>query len=235
MQDDDLIARLRMSASSTQQQAGTCPDDHQIAAYVDGSLAPGERLPVELHLADCEACAHLVGVLCRSRYIETPDAVPEFLLARARRLGAATSDRWKRNFPLLSAAAVAAVSVSVLIHFMQEPDPVANPALSVRETRAASVAQTVSILAPAAGSTVDADELVVRWEPVAGSTYYDVRIVTDTGELVAEQRVDATEWHPSTEISLMPGTDYFVRIDAYRSDSRAISSNHIPFSVSQRP
>ena len=41
----------------------TCPFAHDDAAYVLGSLSPGERLDFERHLAGCAECARSVRAL----------------------------------------------------------------------------------------------------------------------------------------------------------------------------
>ena len=81
--------------------------------------------------------------------------------------------------------------------------------------------------------TIEPARLVVRWTEVPGSQYYDVRIVTDSGDLVREARVEGTEWRPSTEIALRPGAEYYVHVDAYPSSTKAISSDHVPFTIAE--
>jgi hypothetical protein len=88
------------------------------------------------------------------------------------------------------------------------------------------------VLAPGSGAIVDEQLLAFRWSEVPGSRYYDVRIVTDTGDLVVEQRVAGTEWQPTHSLHLHPGAEYFVHIEAHPSESKTISSDHVPFLVS---
>jgi hypothetical protein len=71
-----------------------------------------------------------------------------------------------------------------------------------------------------------------RWTEVAGSPYYDVRIVTDDGAVVVRERVAGTTWQPPAQLRLQPGAEYFVHVDAYPSGDKAVSSDHVPFRVS---
>jgi putative zinc finger protein len=234
MHPDDLISRLRLAATGDRQRSPTCPDVSQIAAYVDGTLEPEHHEQVERHLADCEACGGLVGELCRGRNASANEPVPELVLARARRLGKAPRDRWTRFAPHLMAAAIAIVSISVLVHFLQVPEPVSESQVStvLRTTRnIPSSAAPLRVLSPIAGETVATDQLLFHWTSVPGIRYYEVHIVTDSGELVGDQRVTTTEWRPSAELQLRPGNEYFVRIDAHASESKVVSSVHVPFSV----
>src|SRR5262245_15997523 len=42
-------------------RADACPEPEQLAAYIDGTLAPAERTTVERHLVDCADCRDVVG------------------------------------------------------------------------------------------------------------------------------------------------------------------------------
>ena len=94
-----------------------------------------------------------------------------------------------------------------------------------------ATAMTLQLRSPEPGVIVKMDELVFRWHAVDDSLYYDIRIVTGSGGLVTEQRVQHTEWKLSDDIELSPDTDYFVRIDAFLPDARTISSDHVRFRV----
>jgi hypothetical protein len=66
---------------------------------------------------------------------------------------------------------------------------------------------------------------------VAGSPFYDVRIVTDAGDVVIQQRVTGTAWKLPAQLDLQSGAEYFVHVDAYPSGDKAVSSDHVPFRV----
>ena len=87
------------------------------------------------------------------------------------------------------------------------------------------------IALPAENAIVEANELAVRWRAVPGSRYYELRIVTDAGDLVWQERVTGTDWTPGAKLTLQPGAEYFVRIDAFVDDAKPISSEHVLFKV----
>ena len=238
MHPEDLTSLLRLAAAGERQRTAACPDDHQIAAYVDGTLDPKDCEQLELHLADCTACTGLVGILSNQRDIAAMEPVPELVLARARRSGKKVLQRWTHYVPHLTAAAAVLFSVSLLMHFAQDQGPATEPQITLERplTRSAlpSMPQ-LQVLTPSAGMTVDPNELVFRWTAIPGSRFYEVRIVTESGELVSEKRVVETEWRPTGELDLRPGAEYFFRVDAYPSEAKTLSSNHIPFRIGNRP
>jgi len=50
---------------------------------------------------------------------------------------------------------------------------------------------------------------------------------------VTEERVTGTEWRLKNPTALRPGLEYFVHVDAYVSDGKAIGSEHVSFHVSE--
>ena len=238
MHPEDLTSLLRLAAAGERQRTAACPDDHQIAAYVDGTLEPKVCEQLELHLADCIACTGLVGILSRQRDIASEEPVSELTLTRARRYGKKVLQRWTHYVPHLTAAAVVLFSVSILMHFAQVEDPGTEPQITPEQPVTRSVPANepqLQVLSPTAGMTVNASELVFRWTEIPGSRFYEVRIVTESGELVSERRVVKTEWRPTGELDLHPGAEYFVHVDAYPSEARTLSSDHVPFRIANQP
>jgi len=43
----------------TREPSSPCPDETELAAYIDGRLAPRLRERVEAHLAECEECSEI--------------------------------------------------------------------------------------------------------------------------------------------------------------------------------
>jgi hypothetical protein len=93
-------------------------------------------------------------------------------------------------------------------------------------------AMGLQVLAPGAGAAVDPRRMSFRWTEVSGTPYYDVRIVTDAGDVVIQQRVTGTTWRLPVQLSLQPGAEYFLHVDAYPSGDKAVSSDHVLFRVS---
>jgi hypothetical protein len=215
-------------------RTSACPDEEQLAAYVDGTLVSAASEQLELHLADCTPCLELVGLLSRERDAPVTEAVPEKLLDQARTRPAMKPRRWLQQAPRWAAAAMLLVSVPLLIHLGRSPDRgnegQGSPAARTTRNIDARVSE-LKVIAPVAGTALDPRTLSFRWTPVAGSPYYDVRIVSDAGDLIVKQRVTGTEWRPPARLNLVPGAEYFVHVDAYPSGNKAMGSEHVPFRV----
>lgn len=233
MHEEDLPAQLRKGATGPRIRSASCPDEHQLAAYVDGTLDEAGIEPLESHLADCDACLGLVGLLSREREAPAAEAVPELTLARVRSLPSKRRG-WSRFAPHTAAAAVALITISALTDLLplqrSGSDPSAVP--GARATRSGSSTEPrLHVLYPAAGVALEADHLRFRWTVVEGSRYYEVRVVSDSGDLIREERVFGTEWRPMGQLELRPGVEYFVQVDAYPADDKTVSSEHVPFRV----
>lgn len=233
MNIEDALAQLNRPAVGDGMGATPCPDEGVVAAYADGVLAGPDRAAFEAHLAACARCRSLVGLLVRPDDAVPLEPVPSHVLARARRLPAR-----RRSFrdlvPLATAAAAAILAMAVFLQVAGPLQQAGEPAY--RDVRSASsTAAQIKVLSPAEGARVRAGELLVRWTEVPGTTRYEVRIVSDSGRLVTEQRVARTEWRPGPDLGLEPGREYFVRVDAFPADARPVSSAHVPFTVTGLP
>jgi hypothetical protein len=212
-----------------------CPDEQQIAGYVDGALDEVARGRFELHLADCARCLELVGLLCRERDAEAIEPVTHEVVTRAPTVLAEGPQRRWRFAPQWAAAAALVLAVPLLLQLGRNPDRGAEGQgrpgpTSTRTLKSASVG--LQVLSPGAGTAVDPQRLSFSWTEVLGTPYYDVRIVTDVGDVVIQQRVTGTTWRPPAPLDLQPGAEYYVHIDAYPSGDKAMSSDHVPFRVS---
>lgn len=216
MNRKQLIATLRRSAAVGDERSPFCPEDGEIAAFVDNTLSASEHSHIERHLPDCPACVGRVGLvtrLLRNDATTVPDETPS------------PHKTWRKVAPQW---AVAATIVLAITWVSWSPQPAET--VIYRDARnVQSVQSAPEILAPKPGVLVDRDGFLIRWTDVPGSLYYEVRVVSASGDLLSEERVEVTEWSLGNEISLEPGQEYFIRVDAYLSDSKAISSQHIPF------
>ena len=235
MNPDHLTSLLAAGAAADPRRSLACPDEQQIAGYVDGGLDDAAREQVELHLADCRRCLELVGLLCRERDADAIEPVTHDVVTHARaRVPRGPQRRW-RLAPQWAAAAALVLAVPLLLQLGRNldrgtegqgrPDPPATRTL-------ASTAAGLQVLSPGAGTAVDPRRLSFRWTEVSGTPYYDVRIVTDVGDVVIRQRVTGTTWRPPAQLNLQPGAEYYVHVDAYPSGDKAVSSDHVPFRVS---
>ena len=229
----NLTTLLAAEAKDETQQAGPCPDEHMIAGYVDGALDAPACEELERHLAECGRCLSLVGLLSRERRAGAIETVPDVILAQARALVTVVPQRRWQSAPRWAAAASVILAVPLLMQISRTERGIegqGRPEPSATRTVVAPVAG-LRVLSPAAGTTVDPRRLSFRWSEVPGSPYYDVRIVTDAGDIVAEQRVTGTDWRPPARLMLHSGDEYFVHVDAYPSGDRAVSSEHVPFRI----
>jgi hypothetical protein len=235
MDPDHLTSLLAEGAAERPARSPGCPDEGWIAGYVDGRLDAAVRQELESHLADCGHCLALVGLLSRERDASTAEPVPVQTLAQARaRATQASARRWQVA-PQWAAAAALVLAVPLLLQLGRRPDAgleeQGRPEPPVTRTMARE-ADVVQVLAPRSGAAVNPQRAQFRWTAVAGSPYYDVRIVTDDGTVVVRERVDGTAWQLPQQLQLQPGAEYFVHVDAYPSGDKPVSSDHIPFRVS---
>lgn len=237
MNPADLPSMLSARPTEDPGCGPACPDEHAIAAYVDGNLEGGTRDDIEGHLADCDHCLALVGLLSGERTMgSTPELVPKPVVERPRRYAEPGARPWTRVAPKWAAAAVVLMGVAGLLRLSHPFDPVDGLKVdsNARVTRAAPEnVPELRVLSPRPGATVRASRFIVRWTPVRGSHYYDVRLVTDAGELMAEEHVTGTEWRLTDQSALQPGAEYFVHVDAFIADDKSVSSEHIAFRVSE--
>jgi len=216
MDRKQLIANLQRSAGGNRERTAFCPNDNDIAGFVDGGLDDSARVLVERHLPDCPACVGRVGLLTRLLRDDatiTSDAAP------------AIGNRWLQAVPQWAVAATVILAITWVSW-----SPVKVDVADYQDTRnIESVLTPPEILAPDSGVLVNRNGFVIRWTEVPGSLYYEVRVVSDVGDLLSEVRVERAEWTIGDEIRLDPAREYYVRVDAYLADSKAISSQHIPF------
>lgn len=217
MDRKQLISLLQHSAGRDYAPTPFCPDDDGIAGFVDGTLSKSGRRSIDHHLPDCPACIHRVGLL--TRLLREKDATAETTAVPATPTLPGMAPRW-----------AAAATVILAIAWVTW-GPIDNSEEFQQSRSIESLLTPPEILAPGSGTPTDRDDLVIRWTEVPGSLYYEVRIVSDAGNLLSEKRVEKAEWAVVNELDLQPGREYFIRVDAYLSDSQSIRSEHIPFRV----
>ena len=235
MDQENLISLLRAGAARHSERTPACPDERELAAYVEGALVANERDSLEVHLADCGWCLSVVGSLTRQRKTSDVEQVGDFQVLPAQGSVTPARQSWSsRASGWAAAAAVACLSILAVTQYARLSNVDDGPTSAVSQRTTRNVAPThpsLEVLAPGVGATIDRRHPLFRWSAVPGSDYYDVRIVSDAGDLVAEQRVDGTEWRPASPLPLEPGTEYFVLIESHPSQAKTISSDHVPFRV----
>jgi hypothetical protein len=230
MDTQEIIATLGRSRDAAASATDECLLPERLAAFLDGALCGAEHAAAEAHLADCDFCLGQLAALLRSMEDATTPAVPDTLRAQAERLAARPRHGTLRSFQW-AAAAMLALALGLVV--MQPPqNSTEDAAEPVRQTRYADQnALQPRLLAPAEGSVIIPLEQVFRWFEVPGALYYDVRLISPDGDLLLRERVEVTHWLIPQQLELEAGGEYFVRIDAYLSDARYLSSEHILFTV----
>jgi hypothetical protein len=239
MNYQQLIERIRNLRSQGAGPGPTCPDDHQIAAAIDGTLKRVDRDAFERHVSDCDACIARIGVLNGLRAVEVMEPVPDITLARAKRI--ARRARVSRHVPRWATAAVVVLALTFAYDRYSpddhDPDasvsalpPVATPQADFRPKRNIAPNEFIpKVLTPIEGALIDPGKTLFRWTDISGSLYYDVRVVTWEGDMVWQERVNGTEWWLPDKLELESGAEYYVRVDAYLAEAKNIRSRHVLF------
>jgi len=209
-----------------------CPDDYQLASYMEGGLSEREHSQFEAHLADCAFCIERVGALARAGESSSVDAVSEAVQKRSHSMPfSRQGTRWATAALLVIAVGFIANRQSV-----ERDGSIANAPEVTRATSERFIEQASpfpEILSPREGGLVDPQSFVFRWKEVPGSLFYDIRIVSDDGAQIVSQRVWDTQWSLPDKTELQAGAEYFVRVDAFVSEGKAVSSEHTVFKVSK--
>lgn len=233
MNPEDLERLLAVAAAETPERSPPCPDEHEVAGYVDGALDGPASEALERHAADCGHCLALIGLLSRERGAVAVEASVPAATGAARARAAERSQRRWRLAPRWAMAATLVLAVPLLLQLGRDGDIGADgqgPAGPATRTRTVPGGE-LQVLLPPAGAAVEAGPPVFRWTEMPGSPFYDVRILTDDGDVVARARVPGTSWQPPPQVVLEPGAEYYVLVDAYPAGDRAVSSEHVPFRV----
>jgi hypothetical protein len=230
METREIIEALEKSATGTLERNEDCLPLTDLAAYVEGVLDRGEKAEAESHLADCDYCLGQVGAIARSLEEEQLATIPASFVQAAERLAGITRrPRWRATVGWAVAATVV-LAIGLISSLPVSRDSMPESALpQVRYVDRQGLQP--ALLAPSEGSVIRPMEQVFRWSEVPGSLFYDVRLVSPDGDLLLRQRVDETRWLIPQDMTLKPGEEYYVRVDAYLSDAKYVSSEHVVFIV----
>lgn len=222
MNQDKLKTLLKQLEEDVERQPD-CPDDYQLASYIEGGLSERVHHSFEAHVADCPFCIERIGILGRASESASTIAMPEQVRAETDR-----RPRWQ-HAPRWASAALLVITVGFMANLQSPNEMESAPTATERYVR--QVSPFPEILSPLEGSAVDPGNLVFKWKDVPGSLFYDIRIVSDDGALITRQRVWDTQWLLPAETQLQAGSEYFVRVDAFVSEGKAVSSEHTVFKV----
>lgn len=220
MNQKKLIELLRVSGTDAGDRTRFCPDDEAIAGFVDGAMEAAVQRSIVQHLAECAVCVARVGRLTR------------LMRADSKTGGVTDGDdepaSWRRHQRWAAAAAIV-ITFGFIGASLQTP----APDTEMRDTRSAgSGSPAPRIQAPETGLDVQSGSLI-EWTSVPESLYYEVRIVSDVGDIVSTFRVDESTIRVNGMTDLEPGREYFIRVEARLPDNRSSVSEHVPLRVLQ--
>ena len=208
-----------------------CPDEMQLAAFVELRLAGSERTRVEAHIAGCEYCLGQVGALERLQDAAPLDDVPSRMLAAARELASRGSRAAKPAWYWGAAAAATACLVVAVTFGVRPPQAgLVSHSQMVRGTTGHATAAP-EVLFPREAAVVPRSALEFRWAHVEGALFYEVRVMTTAGDLVWETRPDHTEVRMPPTVRLPNGERYYVSVSAWLAEGKTIKAPVVGFQV----
>lgn len=254
--EDQLMRDLLSSSEREPRRGWRCASAEALAAYVDGAGSAAQRERQERHFSECAHCRAEIAALVKLLREEEPPPVPPVLLHQAAALtedAPGVSSQW-----MWAAAGVTAAVLAVAVwNFLpsspapappaearQEAAPVAtSPApvvvaesrppldATVPEVRRSSRNVTsVVILSPQPEATLAPDATRFHWAAVPGALTYEVRVLTESGDIVWETRVSSSSATVPREHAL-PAGRYYLMVRAGLSEGRSVSSPSMAFTI----
>jgi hypothetical protein len=102
------------------------------------------------------------------------------------------------------------------------------------EIRREGQAQLPTVVFPRNGATLRRSQLDFRWQPLADTAFYDLRVVTAEGVLVLASKTEDTHLRIADNIPLQPGAKYFVSVRAHLRQGQTVKSGIVSFRISER-
>ena len=240
MDTEKLATLMRVHSPEDRVNTPACPDEHEIAAFCSGTLGSTETERILVHLADCETCTAHLALVNRLHQTDSVTPTPELTLARAQRLTRQGRRQSVRRFSGWAAAAAVILAVFFVVDSQRNQGPASAPGSEGIQSQPtirirAPAVSPPQVLAPVSGALVNTNEFVFRWTEIPGSLYYDIHIVSKMGDLVMKDRVTGTHWQAPVSLTVEPGADCYVRVDAFLSDLKTVSSEHVAFKAGDLP
>jgi anti-sigma factor RsiW len=106
----------------------TCDRQAQVHAYHDRQLGPAAREAFEVHLAECAACAQLLGEVRAVSHLIASASLPEVSNASISRYYAAWNASKQRGLLRISSWLTAAAAALLIGSLLLRPDKTSGPA-----------------------------------------------------------------------------------------------------------
>jgi hypothetical protein len=243
MSDHDLTCLIPPTSADCGGHGWRCPDDAQLAAFVEGRMSGRDREAVMLHLADCAFCRGQVGFLVRVEKLDPPPPAPTHLLAMAQ----AERSWWVgRLRPAGVAAALLGMALALMLVASRERHTLFPPAgqrpgsamsapsggVGERPLRTGHGANSAPrIVEPVEGQSVSRKEVELRWEEVSGALFYTVQVVDPQGDVVWEGHAEGAHLKVPRTALLAPGRAYFAWVLAHLRSGATVRSSAVGFRV----
>lgn len=235
-------------------QVKRCPNEQQLTAYAEQQLVGVERSTVEQHLSSCDACLRQVAFLMRVESIPTRHAPPDLVQAAIKSSARNTPkilSSWQWLVP--ATATVAAVAFTLLgIHRRTQtptiPEPsksltaALNPAIAKpqantggptegNQLRGTQEPSDLVLLSPIPDERVNASQLEFRWNAKDGAAFYEVEILSETGDVVWKQRTVASLLKVPPSIRLEKDKSYYVWVRSHTVHGQVEQSKAVRFTI----
>lgn len=258
MAEKDLRAGLGRRTRLRSKRTWRCPDETDLAAFVDQHLDAPARSRVERHLADCDFCLDQVASLVL-QHAATPVELPEAVVAQARSLADKKKTvAWLPSWRWATVTAAAAVVILVVGLSMRPPElrvssPAPPPAPVVEQEKLLPPQGTPEqearravrsgrravghprLLWPREGAVLARENVEFRWDRMGDALFYEVRVATVDGGLVWEMRTEGHRVAVPPAVQLVPGQKYFLWVVAYLPEGRSMRSPAISFRIQSKP
>ena len=90
-----------------------------------------------------------------------------------------------------------------------------------------------ALIYPRDGAALKRASAEFRWQTAADALFYEVFVVTEAGDIVLEQRTEATRLRLPADAPLTPGAKYFVWVRAYLREGKTANSSVVSFRVAE--
>ncbi len=231
MSDDELTALISPAIASGARRGWRCPDDGNLAAWVEGRLPAARREKLEAHLSDCDYCCGQVGFLARAPKLGPPPAVPVSFLTAAR---AERTPSFGRLRPATLVAAGAGLALALLVATpWGRPGSLPAGAEGDRAVRNGRTgpgpADAPWLVRPSEGEIVSPAAFELRWKEAPEALYYTVQLVDPKGDVVWEGRADGTHLVVPASAALSPGQPCFAWVLAHLRNGTTVRSPAVGF------
>lgn len=236
-----------------------CLDETELAAYADKNLDEKAADRTVRHLGTCVECREQLAFLVHMQRPANAMEPPSAWLARVEEI---TNKPAKAHFRWQLATAAVGLAMAILM-FVILPRPagkasapsraasiapspvvVANSALPSKPNmthdvsdrdveRNAADNQTVAIIAPMKGSHIS-DQSRLRWRPVDGAVYYEVKLLTKDGDLIFQSKEEEPAAHIPDDLLITEKQEVFLMVYAHLADGKTIASQAVRLILTPR-